>query len=87
MARKWIPCSERLPEEEAEYLVTIQVKSGELYILIAFWSCPLMPEFINDKARWCCPPELDDFDLDDIFHVIAWMPLPEPYKDGDNDDN
>ena len=84
---EWIPCSERLPEKEDVYLVTIQVKSGELYILTALWSCPLMPEFINNQARWCCPPELDDFDMDDIFHVIAWMPLPEPYKDGDNDDN
>ena len=37
---QWIPCSERLPEEEEDFLVTDE--------------------------------------------VIAWMPLPEPYrKDGD----
>lgn len=51
---KWIPVSERLPEEHGGYLVT--VKYG--YVTRALW--------VGDAENW--------------KGVIAWMPLPEPYK-------
>ena len=28
----WIPCSERLPEESGDYLVTVERYSGELWV-------------------------------------------------------
>ena len=55
---KWIPCSERLPEERGFYLTTTK-----------------------DKAVYCDHWNEDNFDRTEM--VIAWMPLPEPYKVGD----
>lgn len=52
---KWIPVTERLPEKDGQYLVT--VKKG--YMLIGLW-CGIKEDWGN---------------------VIAWMPLPEPYKE------
>ena len=83
----WIPCSERLPEEELEkakkergseavfpVLATINKKhivTGEKYTTVsrAFYGC------YNDKNFYnaCC----------DKLDVIAWQPLPEPYKERD----
>lgn len=71
-AQQWIPCSERLPEEEdykpiADYydgVVWYCTKSGE----IGFgW-------YYTSTKKWanvydCSPGE-----------VVAWMPLPEPWK-------
>lgn len=73
---KWIPCSERIPEEPKEnpvfdgkclevYLVTTKYGSSDqdkVYPFRAFWNG------INFTDGWR------------ILDVIAWMPLPEPYK-------
>ncbi|MEE3344509.1 MAG: DUF551 domain-containing protein [Bacilli bacterium] len=64
MTNGWIPCSERLPEEDGEYLVTTKWKgsySGDVYIET------------NIDVYW---EKLKEWDNNDI---IAWMPLPEPY--------
>lgn len=72
----WIPCSERLPEipknsfDTKNYLVCCE--SG---VIMTFRWCD----------GWNCHYNLNDginreFEVDD---VIAWMPLPEPYKEGD----
>jgi len=67
-AGRWIPCSERLPED---------VEIGEEYPTVIF---------CTDKATYAGFYEhyLDgkwwtegDYTVDG---VIAWMPLPEPYK-------
>lgn len=58
---KWIPCSERLPEERGFYLTTTK-----------------------DKAVYCDHWNEDNFDRTEM--VIAWMPLPEPYRGGEQDD-
>lgn len=68
---KWIPCSERLPEEPKEnpvfdgkclevYLVTTKYGS---YPFRAFW------DGINFTDGW------------QILDAIAWMTLPEPYRE------
>ncbi len=63
---KWIPCSERLPEENGFYLVTYD---GEI--------CGENESFTGlteyENGKW-----VDD--EEDYQCVLAWMPLPEPYK-------
>lgn len=64
---RWIPCSERLPEEDdGKYLVTSyceSIKRSRVHVS----SC-----YVNHCGIWS-----------DVFlgyRVIAWMPLPEPYE-------
>ncbi len=63
--QRWIPCSERLPEMYYNYLIT----TGEGDTDIGTFS----PEF---KRWYIC--DADGFKRTD--GVLAWMPLPEPYK-------
>ena len=68
---KWIPCSERLPSEDGFYIATCDGEiCGEEQPFTGF------AEFENRK--W-----VDD--EDDYQCVLAWMPLPEPYKGGDEE--
>ena len=64
-ARQWIPCSERLPEKIGDYLVSVK-RHG--------WNCEEHIE--NDIAYW---DDLEGFHKAE--EVLAWMPLPEPYKE------
>ena len=75
----WIPVEERLPEEYGEYLVTIVPLAGYLWAkrIIANFS-DLMgivkkPIFYTGKVG-----KIDFEDITDM--VIAWRPLPEPYR-------
>lgn len=70
---KWIPCSERMPEEAYGCLVTVM--DCEAYSMEDFEN--IYPEFVGwDGETW------NDGDGEEIpFEVIAWMPLPKPYKE------
>ncbi len=59
--RNWIPCTERLPEEDGCYLVTTTGTNNDI-IDIAYYTTDLW-----HKAS----------------RIKAWMPLPEPYKEGE----
>ena len=62
----WIPCSERLPEENKMVLITTAWGYMAIgWIKQNIWSTDLM---VN----------LQDF-------VLAWMPLPEPWKGADDE--
>ena len=75
---KWIPCEERLPEKYGDYLVAIIPKAGVLWqrIMIARYSnlmgiC-VQPSFhIGEVGK-------DSFEK--LEGVVAWQPLPQPYK-------
>lgn len=64
----WIPVEERLPEEKMEVLCCFE--NGTVQSLWQNWK--------NDG--------LGDYFDDDLIptEVIAWQPLPEPYKGGDD---
>nr|DAE27804.1 MAG TPA: Protein of unknown function (DUF551) [virus sp. ctDYl1] len=64
----WIPVSERLPEKNKDVITT--VKYSGFMGMYGRW---LKTAFIDDYGEWngeCIGGE-----------VIAWMPLPEPYKE------
>ena len=75
----WISCSERLPEEAFGCLVTVM--DCEPSTQTDFEK--ILPYFVGyDGETW------NDADGKEIpFEVIAWMPLPEPYKESDRYDN
>lgn len=64
----WIPVSERLPEKHKDVIAT--VKYNGFLGMYGMW---LKTAFIDGYGKWngeCIGGE-----------VIAWMPLPEPYKE------
>lgn len=85
--RRWIPVTERMPEEDyetgtgvqfsADVLATIvnHANDGELYVWLLKTVDGKWYDYVPNKdgthkiPYWC--------------EVIAWMPLPEPYKDGE----
>ena len=66
---KWIPCSERLPEHYVTVLAQHEKRfSDEQFI---------RPLVLTDEEEW-----YGDLGLLN-GEVIAWMPLPDPYKGAD----
>ena len=90
MTNDWIPITEKLPEKgEAEYLVTTRFHDGADYrTAILDWgkvsSDPGFGknyEFYKDRIYdgYAFGVQFSD-GIDNLEEVIAWMPLPEPYK-------
>lgn len=63
--REWIPCSERLPENTDNVIIT------------TVYGVVLMA-FIATNKKWCYLNGKRIIDSQDA--PIAWQPLPEPYK-------
>lgn len=70
---EWIPCSERLPSESGDYLCTIPLDADETYTEVLTFH---KGRFYEDDDEW-----------GETYHddVLAWMPLPKPYKGGDSE--
>ena len=71
---QWIPCSERLPENNKPCLCWVEsttIASGETFII---GSCSNGFWFLQTYEIGT-----HSFPVKD-YKVVAWMPLPEPYK-------
>ena len=67
-ADRWIPCEERLPSEQGQYLVTVSLCNGEPWVdVLSFCK----GKFYETDDEW------GDVEYD---NVTAWMSLPKPWK-------
>lgn len=84
-ATDWIPVGERLPEDEKEYLVTLEKVYGTLETLFGIASYLKFGNdgYWNEKKygylEW--DKYSDGHGGTKMYKVIAWMPLPELYKE------
>ena len=69
----WIPCSERLPSKSGDYLCTIPLDADETYTEVLTFH---KGRFYEDDDEWGATYHDD---------VLAWMPLPKPYKGGEDE--
>lgn len=79
---EWVPCSERLPNEEGLYMVTLKTVSDDYrFIDLLYYGKPLMP---NCKVKGACWYRSDSEWGDVVYDytdILAWMPLPKPYRE------
>lgn len=64
---EWVPVSERLPEENGKYIASLE---DSVYPQASFFNGKWFMRSLNGIAR-----EFGEYE------VIAWMPLPEPYRE------
>lgn len=75
MKNKWIPCCNRLPENNKSVLVWLEsrtIRGGHIYSIGGYQNNVW---FLRSGIETESFPNLE-------WNVIAWMPLPEPYKEG-----
>ena len=90
---EWIPCSERLPDELTPVNVTWVNRNPTIYYEnikdIPFTDTAV---YCNEKWFWwssICEDILAEYGrndaemVDEGVEILAWMPLPEPYKESD----
>lgn len=67
---KWIPCSEKMPEESGFYMASVYCEVTKESHCRSVW-------FTFDDDPYA---EMEWRELPSYEKVVAWMPLPEPYK-------
>jgi hypothetical protein len=74
---KWIPVTERLPEEVGSYLLSLRIEAA---------MCPSLNSVV--KGYWTANDKWQ-FEMESgviaNYYVEAYMPLPEPYKEGESE--
>lgn len=90
---EWIPVSERLPDELVAVNVTwVNRKPTSYYEHIKDKPFTATAMYCNEKWFWwssICEDILAEYGrndaemVDEYVEILAWMPLPEPYKEGE----
>ena len=80
---QWIPVSERLPEC-CGYPVLLTVENKFVCKAFTNYMKEGKPLFYTNEKEYC--KELVSSKLSDAWNPIAWMPLPEPYKEREDKD-
>lgn len=82
----WISCKERLPEKDGDYIVTFEKGYASDYGLDPIGIAPFE---VDCEGFGIWQEQFDTHTLGSLgsdwvdINVIAWMPLPEPYKEGE----
>lgn len=85
---RWIPCEERLPNDDEDVLISYCHKEGEgntshVYIdITSYGQMYFGGNRVGDYKHWRAPFEY----FESNYEVIAWMPLPEPYGERRDDE-
>lgn len=67
---RWIPVSEKLPEKNDRYIVTVRVPILNDYRLV---------DIVRYNKGWVREDDMFPFEVE------AWMPLPEIFEEGKNE--
>ena len=68
---EWIPCEERLPEKNGDYIVSLE---DAVYPWATFFNGKWFMLSVDSQVR-----EFGGYE------VFAWMPLPQPWKGADDE--
>ena len=70
---RWIPVSEKLPEDDKDVLIFTIAES-------IYKACHSLKEWTEDHYEWFVIGTIGWSLTYEEDEVLAWMPLPEPYK-------
>lgn len=82
--QQWVPCGERLPETSGRYLVTRGLNAcGSLWNRVYIVNYSDLMGLKKEKIWWDGNVGKSDFQT--YEDVLAWQPLPEPWKGDSNE--
>lgn len=81
----WIACKDRTPDEQGLYIIHVITGTGEDYVGTWIYQQGVhlsgRQTYIDDKqGYWASPYSGDPVNEYLTQNVIAWQPLPEPYR-------
>ena len=85
---RWIPVTEALPEEDKVVLISYRYKEGEgdtshtNIDITTYGQMYFGGNKVGNHKYWRAPFEY----FESNYEVVAWMPLPEPYAEGGQDE-
>ena len=93
---QWIPVTERLPKTSKQYLVTVDElrwpkstydsvdsPTERLFVASMYFDCT--NKLWHDSDSFVINALIDPEDVLNGYVAVAWLPLPEPYKEDEHD--